>query len=103
MSKENLPRITNTASYRVSLKFLYDDQNDESLYKLLVPPDITKKDIERIIRNTHEKLDGMLDTKPEVDYYANEGRDADTLLWYINKKYGWEYKPVTPDISIELM
>ena len=101
MSNTKLPTVKNTKSCIVSLTFLWDEGNDKTLFKILTPPDISDDDIARILHNTHKNLCNMTDSENEYDYYGNEGRNANTLLWYINKKYGWEYKPVTADIEME--
>lgn len=94
--------IINSATYRVSIKFIHEIDSEEKLYYIMVPPNITLENIKDTIRQSHEELTKGFEDDSYPNYYANEGENADTLLWYINKKYGWEYREVEPDFEIVL-
>lgn len=82
----------------VKITFLWDDENDERLFTIIVPPNLTVDEVIDIIEDEHNYLCFEDDT----DRYGNDGRNPETLLQHICEKYNWEYTPFICDIEIKL-
>lgn len=92
----------NTANYKVSLQFVYEDEISEQLYTLMVPANVTPEHIKQTLKSEHEELNSRAAKGISPDLYSEEGENAMTLLWHINQKYGWEYAEIEPDFEIVL-
>ena len=83
----------------IKLTFLLDDEDDLREYHLTVPNALTNVEIIDILKREHEIL--SLDDELS-DIYGYQGRNPDTLLEYVCKKYHWNYESVNFDFGLTL-
>lgn len=85
--------------YTVTLDFAYEIDKKPKMYVIRVPENVSEYDVIHILREEHDNLDRK---KADRDYYGEEGRDSDTLIWYVCQKHDWPWKQFEPDIEIRL-
>lgn len=100
--KSNTAVEHKTESRKTNVKISFDLDFagiETEIFELNVPKDITEETINEIIRKAHEYLEKQED---ENCLYEKDGRNAYTLINYVCKEQGWEYKSFEPDMEIEL-
>ena len=96
---EAMPKPEKTA-HRIRFTFCGATENKETLVDVAIPGDPSKEEIIRDILDMHNLLEAT--EANGYSRYGSEGRDADTLLWYLMKEKGWEYAPTKEDISVTI-
>lgn len=83
--------------YIIKTTFLWDDEDDEMLIIIIVPVNVTKEEVRKILLEAH----GFLETNEDDEcLYENNGRNIESLMSYVCRKYGWDWDGFDPDDEI---
>lgn len=93
---------TNSRIHRIAINFLYNDENDNTIYDILTPPNVYEDDLKQKILEMHEELEAISKSHKSPNPYPDEGRNADTLLWYTTQRYHWECVQLKADTIITI-
>lgn len=75
-------------NYIMELTFQWDEENDTKQVVIETPDDVSVDVVTDALNKGHE----YLCFEDEEDRYGNDGREPETLVGYVCRKYGWKWR-----------
>ena len=83
--------------YIIKSVFTWDDENDEMFIIVCIPDNKTIDEVREILQKEH---DFLCTGEDDECLYENNGRNIESLMSYVCRKYGWDWDSFDPDDEI---